>query len=448
MQNMVPKRIAVIGGGLGGLAFAQAMRNTPGFQVIVFERDRLAENRSQGYQIGIHGYGLPSLKRLQVRGVDELLAENPMNGVMITDQHFTPYVRFPTGTASLVNRWKLRDLLLQDVQVEYNKRFLRYEIEKDHVRVYFLDGTEIEVDLVVGADGARSKLRQQYRPDLQFHSTGVGAIAGYFELKNDNNNNNKNNNEKTNEGIHAIVANNLVRAQLSHRHSLLCMRFMANHTQSPHLLWAVSYDKQFAKQYFGADLPTPTEGGETGEEGGADNQVKQQEKLKEVLLQRLSDSPQPVQQLVIDTPAENIFLQKEYWSMIPKWQSHVNPNNLLTTHPNADPNYPRVTLLGDAAHVMTSHAGLGANTAFKDAVDLADIIKDKRMGLHSQENWKQGHALYEKDMFTRGYKAITASITNTKRIHGDPSATAIAFLKFMGFWVKTFNYFKTGKFSF
>ena len=42
--------------------------------------------------------------------------------------------------------------------------------------------------------------------------------------------------------------------------------------------------------------------------------------------------------------------------------------------------YLRLFSLGDAAHAMTSNAGLGANTAFKDALLLSQLL-GKKIGI-------------------------------------------------------------------
>jgi len=70
----------------------------------------------------------------------------------------------------------------------------------------------------------------------------------------------------------------------------------------------------------------------------------------------------------------------------------------------------RVTLLGDAAHAMTTHRGLGANIAFADASDLV------RAFAHVEASW---HALaeYEENMIKRGFEAIKQSMQSSEMIH-------------------------------
>jgi len=66
----------------------------------------------------------------------------------------------------------------------------------------------------------------------------------------------------------------------------------------------------------------------------------------------------------------------------------------------------RVTLLGDAAHAMTTHRGQGANITFLDAVDLANAIKSGC-----------GILEYEDILFRRGFKAVKESKQSTNGIH-------------------------------
>ena len=48
----MPLHVLVIGGGLGGLCLAQGLKKS-GISVAVYERDRTAQFRSQGYRISL-----------------------------------------------------------------------------------------------------------------------------------------------------------------------------------------------------------------------------------------------------------------------------------------------------------------------------------------------------------------------------------------------------------
>jgi 2-polyprenyl-6-methoxyphenol hydroxylase-like FAD-dependent oxidoreductase len=53
-----------------------------------------------------------------------------------------------------------------------------------------------------------------------------------------------------------------------------------------------------------------------------------------------------------------------------------------------------ITLLGDAAHVMSPYGGSGVNNAMRDAAELARL-------LYESEDWEQGIKIYESEMFER-----------------------------------------------
>jgi len=82
----------------------------------------------------------------------------------------------------------------------------------------------------------------------------------------------------------------------------------------------------------------------------------------------------------------------------------------------------RVTLLGDAAHAMTTHRGLGANIALQDAMDLAYALK-------------YGRTLekYEEILIRRGFAAIRSSRSSTNTIHA--SSTFMSYVVWVMFYV-------------
>lgn len=68
---------------------------------------------------------------------------------------------FPIPKAREINIRKLRILCAEQIDVQYGKKFDQYDvIENGGVRVHFDDGSSEEGDIVIGIDGAMSKVRQ------------------------------------------------------------------------------------------------------------------------------------------------------------------------------------------------------------------------------------------------------------------------------------------------
>ena len=54
------------------------------------------------------------------------------------------------------------------IKMVWGKRFLKYEENEDGVEVFFEDGTSAKGDVLVGADGSRSRVREQRTKDIVY----------------------------------------------------------------------------------------------------------------------------------------------------------------------------------------------------------------------------------------------------------------------------------------
>jgi 2-polyprenyl-6-methoxyphenol hydroxylase-like FAD-dependent oxidoreductase len=165
------QRALVIGGSMSGLLAALALGRR-GIEVEVFER--VAEPLA-GRGAGI--VAQPELKAaLRALGLDadhELGIEVPARVMLARDGRVTHRVETSQTMTSWDRVFHLLNAELPDTHYHRGKELRRAEQRDSGVTAHFADGTAAEGDLLVGADGIRSTVRQQYLPDI------VALYAGY-----------------------------------------------------------------------------------------------------------------------------------------------------------------------------------------------------------------------------------------------------------------------------
>ncbi|WAO96224.1 Hypothetical protein NCS54_01389100 [Fusarium falciforme] len=184
--------IAIVGGGIGGLTAAIALRQHPGIQVQVYER--ASEFQEVGALIGLAPNGLRTLEKLGVQGVleDELGWRNP-TGTPTFTKHWragdvvsnNAYERVPDRRHhfSRMHRALLQKELLKKLPEDIlhpGKDVTEVQVSEDDVTVFFKDKTSTTVDLVIGADGIRSQVRKTLVPQYKLMGWGDAMFRATF----------------------------------------------------------------------------------------------------------------------------------------------------------------------------------------------------------------------------------------------------------------------------
>lgn len=173
-MNMRPPRAIIIGGGIAGPAVAIFLKRA-GFDAHVFEARSPSANVGIGLQIGPNG--------MRVLSELELANEISRRGVVSQAIDFYSQTGRPLGSinrdmakrfgapAVNISRAAMNDMILscarrEGLDIAFGKRLARIEDRADQpIVAHFDDGTEIEGDFIVGADGVHSVVRSHVVPD-------------------------------------------------------------------------------------------------------------------------------------------------------------------------------------------------------------------------------------------------------------------------------------------
>jgi salicylate hydroxylase len=160
--------IAVIGGGLGGLAAARALR-LRGFAPTVYEA--APELKEIGAGVALQPNAMKALRSLDLEAPVRAVAweskyhvvRDGRTGRVLTRTPQRGYLERRFGaTGCTVHRADLLDILAAAVpadSVQLGARCVSVKAKADSASARFADGAEIEADVIVGADGIHSAVR-------------------------------------------------------------------------------------------------------------------------------------------------------------------------------------------------------------------------------------------------------------------------------------------------
>lgn len=357
--------IAIIGGGLGGLTLARVL-HVNDIEAAVFDLEPSPDVRTQGGMLDIHedsgqvalrAAGLFDEFRSLVRpGGEAMRIVDPRGTIRMAEEDDG------TGGRPEVDRGDLRDLLLGSLPVGTvrwaKKATGARALGGGRHEVSFADGTTITTDLLVGADGAWSRIRPLV-------SAALPAYTGISFVETD---------------LLAADTRHAASAALVGDGFFICLGdhkgFLAHRETdgSVHVYTAVQAGEDWLD---GIDFTDPRP-------------------AKKTVLTRFEGWAESLRGLVADADGPVVPRRVHALPVGHRWDR-----------------VPGVTLLGDAAHLMSPFAGEGANLAMLDGAELALAI-----AAHPGDT-EVALAAYERALFPRAEESAAESAANLELMFGD-----------------------------
>ncbi len=188
-SNMKKKtKIIIIGAGMAGLTLALACQ-AQGMQVKLFDKARALKSIGGGIFLWPHAVRYLTTLGLQTLLQDDVLAANYTNlrghrGDLLVRDSLADIYSLLDGEIFTIDRSVMQQrfvsALLPDT-LFLNKACVGVENKQDYAEVFFADGTTEVADLVVGADGVHSALREFLFPSHAPVHTGFCWWGGMVE---------------------------------------------------------------------------------------------------------------------------------------------------------------------------------------------------------------------------------------------------------------------------
>lgn len=364
------KTIAIVGGGMGGLTLARLLQ-MQNADVKVYERDFDRNVRVQGSTLDLHeGSGLEAMKRAGL--IDEFYAHHrPIASKMrIVDKALQ--IKFDDHNSEKtiaehrpeIDRAPLRDILLSSLKpytVVWDSHFLSMEKQGIGWLLHFKNGTSAYADLVIAADGARSKVRPYLSAENPLYS-GVTLIEGNIYHA-----------EKNAPKLFEFTKGGKVMAFGDGQ-------FIGYGTKGDGSMMFVASSKapESSIAQSGIDFK---------------NKAQVFAWFKETYAGWSHEWHE--------------FFTNDDVHFIPRPQYYFPLNQTWETQEN-------LTMIGDAAHCMPPFAGEGANVAMQDAFELAECLTGDKF-----RDIKTAISHFENQMVIRAAEATRDTLENTEVMHSN-----------------------------
>lgn len=367
MSTIKDKKIAIIGGGPGGLTLARLLQQR-GVDVKVYERDEHKDARAKGATLDLHDES--GLAALREAGLMEAFEANYRPGadkIRIMDKHATILLDEHANAdhethRPEIDRGPLQAILLDSLQpdtVVWDSQFVSLTPQNNAWKIEFKNGQSVTADIVIAADGANSKIRPYVTPIKPVYS-GVTCMEGLVYQS-----------ETSCPGMHQLLKNGKIFA-FGDEKSII----VSSKGDGSLAFYTGCKKDEFWGKESGIDFSDKTQVVSWFKEeyAGWDNQWLE----------------------LFENASSGLILRPQY--CVPLDQTWEAQSNL--------------TLLGDAAHLMPPYAGEGVNMAMLDALELSRCLLSNDFA-----DTLAAIAFYEQQMRKRSAEVAEITLESTAALH-------------------------------
>ena len=350
---METQKVIIIGGGIGGLCLAQALKRI-GVPFVLFEQDATLGARDRGHRLRIDAAGQDALARcvpVDLLYLVHRTASLAEPGPWFVDSRLRP-VQWPisggwttrgNAVADIcVHGQTMREILASGLEehIRFDHALIEYEESAEGVTARFANGHGERGTLLVGADGIGSAVRRQLLPGVVPEDTGLACINGRTRATIANC---RAIGPEICAGSSAVVADGFL--------AIIDLMFFRD--PMPRLATQIVPDCQIT------DVPEYFHWALTGTRArlGVETLPGTPRELDGIVRQLVRDW---------DPALQAVFLRGDP----AEWAIHP----VCSLWPDRAWQSQRVTLLGDAIHAMSPANGSGMVTALCDAADLSGCL--------------------------------------------------------------------------